>query len=129
MASVRSPGAGLQGGEGGAAGLHQHVVDRATGEDHQLEFDERVFEVFLGGRALVDAAVGRLQRADEQTVFCLQDAALGADLDGGSSRGRIHKPGSAIHSPRRRPSFERKSLLTSFLLSLFSFCRCHLSDM
>lgn len=99
MTSVWSPGAGLQGGEGRAAGLHQHVVDRATGEDHQLEFDKRMFEVFLGGRALVDAAVRWLQRADEQTVFCLQDAALGADLDGGSSRGQIHEPDSAIHSP------------------------------
>lgn len=99
MASVRSPGAGLQGGEGRAAGLHQHVVDRATGEDHQLEFDERMFEVFLGGRALVDAAIRRLQRADEQTVFCLQDAAFGADLGGGNSGGQIHKPDSASHSP------------------------------
>lgn len=92
MTSVWSPGAGLQGGQGRAAGLHQHVVDRAAGEDHQLEFDERVFEVFLGGRALVDAAIGRLQRADEQAVLRLQDAALGADLDGGGSRAQIHTP-------------------------------------
>lgn len=99
MTSVWSPGAGLQGGEGRAAGLHQHVVDRAAGEHHQLEFDEHMFEVFLGGRALVDAAIRRLQRADEQAVFCLQDAALGADLGGGGSRGQIHKPDSTIHSP------------------------------
>lgn len=83
MTRVWSPGAGLQGREGRAAGLHQHVVNRATGEDHQLEFDQSVFEVFLCGRALVDATVRRLQRADEETVLCLQDTALGADLDGG----------------------------------------------
>lgn len=82
MTCVWSPGAGLQGGEGRTASLHQDVVDRATGEDHQLEFDQSVFEVFLRGRALVDAAVRRLQRADEEAVLCLQDAALGADLKG-----------------------------------------------
>lgn len=85
MTRVWSPGAGLQWGQGRAAGLHQHVVHRATGEDHQLEFDQSVFEVFLCGRALVDAAVGRLQRADEETVLRLQDAAFGADLDGGTT--------------------------------------------
>lgn len=82
LTRVWSPGAGLQGGQGRAAGLHQHVVDRATGEDHQLELDQGVFEVLLCGRALVDAAVGGLQRADEEAVLCLQDAALGADLHG-----------------------------------------------
>lgn len=64
LAGTRSPGAGLQWREGGAAGLHQHVVNRAAGKDHELQFDERVFEVLLSGRALIDAAVRRLQGAD-----------------------------------------------------------------
>lgn len=84
MTCVWSPGAGLQWGEGWAASLHQHVVDRATREDHQLEFDQSVFEVFLCGGALVDATIRRLQRADEEAVLCLQDAALRADLKGGT---------------------------------------------
>lgn len=82
LARVGGPGAGLQRRERRAAGLHQHVVDRAAGEHHQLQLDQSVFEVFLRGRALVDAAVGRLQRADEEAVLRLQDAALGADLEG-----------------------------------------------
>ena len=57
LTGARSPGAGLQRREGRAARVHQHVVDGATGEDHELQFDERVFEVLLRGRALVDAAV------------------------------------------------------------------------
>lgn len=76
LTSARSPGAGLQRREGRAARLHQHVVDRATGKHHELQFDERVLEVFLCGGALVDAAVGRLQRADQEALFCFEGAAL-----------------------------------------------------
>lgn len=61
LAGARGPGAGLEWKQPRAARLHQHIVDCATGKDHELQFDERVFEVFLRGRALVDAAVGRLQ--------------------------------------------------------------------
>ena len=76
LSGARSPGAGLQRREGRAACFHQHTVDRATGEDHELQLDKRVFEVFLCGCALVDAAVRGLQRADQETLFCFQDAAL-----------------------------------------------------
>lgn len=76
LASTRSPGTGLQRSEGGAAGLHQHVVHCAAGKDHELQFDQRVFEVLLRGRALVDAAVRGLQGADQKTLFCFQDASL-----------------------------------------------------
>lgn len=69
LTGTRSPGAGLQWGDCRAARIHQHVVDRATGEDHELQFDERVFEVLLCGRALVDAAVRGLQRADQETFL------------------------------------------------------------
>lgn len=61
LAGARSPGTGLERRQGRAACLHQHVVDCAAGKDHKLQFDERVFEVFLCGRALVDAAVRGLQ--------------------------------------------------------------------
>ncbi len=57
LSGTRSPGAGLQRRESWAACFHQHVVDRAAGKDHELQFDERVFEVFLCGCALIDAAV------------------------------------------------------------------------
>ncbi len=69
LTGARSPGTGLQRREGRAARFHQHVVDGATGEDHKLQFDERVFEVFLCGCALVDAAVRGLQWADQETLF------------------------------------------------------------
>lgn len=57
LTSARSPGAGLQRRESRAACFHQDVVDRATGEDYELQFDECVFEVFLRGCALVDSTV------------------------------------------------------------------------
>lgn len=57
LTGTRSPGAGLQRREGRAARFHQHVVNRATGEDHELQLDQRVFEVFLRGCALVNAAI------------------------------------------------------------------------
>lgn len=76
LAGAGGPGAGLQRREGRAARFHQHVVDGATGEDHQLQLDQRVLEVLLRGRALVNAAVGRLQRADQEALIRLQDAAL-----------------------------------------------------
>lgn len=117
MTRVWSPGAGLQGGEGRAAGLHQHVVDRATGEDHQLEFDQSVFEVFLCGRALVDATIRRLQRADEEPVLCLQDAALGADLGGGTVEVGFKKRTQSFC--QLRDCLEMKCLLSP----LFS-CHC-----
>lgn len=64
LAGAWSPGTGLERRQGRASRLHQRVVDGAAGEDHKLQFDNCVFEVFLCGRALVDAAVRRLQRAD-----------------------------------------------------------------
>lgn len=57
LTHARSPGAGLERREGRAARLHQHVVHRATGEDHELQLHQSVLEVLLRGRALVEAAV------------------------------------------------------------------------
>lgn len=76
LAGAGSPGAGLQRREGRAARFHQHVVDGAAGQDHQLQLDQRVLEVLLRGRALVDATVGRLQGANQEALVRLQDAAL-----------------------------------------------------
>lgn len=61
LAGTWSPGAGLEWRKGWASRLHQHVVDSAAGEDHKLQFDNCVFEVFLCGRALVYAAIRGLQ--------------------------------------------------------------------
>lgn len=69
LTCARSPGAGLQRRERRAARFHQHVVDRATGQDHELQFDQRVFEVLLCGGALVDAAVRRLQGTDQKALL------------------------------------------------------------
>lgn len=61
LAGAWSPGTGLEWREGWASCLHQHVVDSTAGEDHELQFNNCVFEVFLCGRALVDATIRGLQ--------------------------------------------------------------------
>lgn len=70
LAGARSPGAGLERRQGRASRVHQQVVDGAAGENHKLQLDDGVLEVLLGGRALVDAAVRGLQRADQKTLLC-----------------------------------------------------------
>lgn len=61
LAGARSPGTGLEWRKDRASRFYQHVVDSAAGEDHKLQFDNCVFEVFLCGCALVDAGIRGLQ--------------------------------------------------------------------
>lgn len=66
-------GAGVEGRRHQPSGaLHQCVVDGPARQHHQLQLDQRVFEVLLCGCALVHARVGGLQRPQEETLLRLQ---------------------------------------------------------
>lgn len=60
--------------------LHQCTVDSPAWQHHQLQLDQRVFEILFCGRALVQARVRGLQRSHEQTLFCLQNPTVWAHL-------------------------------------------------
>lgn len=80
LLSAGRPGAGLERRDGRGGGFRLDVVDGASGENHQLKSDQRVFEVFLGGGALVNSSVRELERAQEEALVRANYASVGADL-------------------------------------------------
>lgn len=80
LLSAGRPGAGLERRDGRGGGFRLDGVDGASGKNHQLQFDQRVFEVFLGGGALVHSSIRELKRAQEETLVCANHASVGTDL-------------------------------------------------
>lgn len=81
LLSTGRPGAGLERRDGGGGGFRLDGVDGAGGENHQLQSDQHVFEVFLCGGALVNSSVRELKRAQEETLVCANYTSVGTDLE------------------------------------------------
>lgn len=104
---------------GGGLRLDQHSVDGTAAEDAELHLGHRVLEVVLGGGAGVEAAVGKLEGAQQQALLRPQHPALHPQLGGEVARLSRLAP-RAPGAPGTAPC------PTSFRRSLLSFCRSHL---